>query len=219
MAFGLDEPALDGNIRRVLARVFDVSEPADLPVGEKTLWSLATDNLPKGQAGDYNQALMDLGATVCLPKNPRCLICPLMEICKARELGLQEQRPVLKPKKSTPHYVHAAAVIVERGRVLLARRPSKGLLGGLWEFPNARVDGEPAKDLAKALKTATHLKVKRKEAVGSVKHAYSHFSVTVHAFRAELISKPSTGNLKWVRLKELEDYPMGKVDRQIAQKL
>ena len=118
MAFGLDTPTLDGNLRRVFARVFDVSQPADAPQGEELLWSLAAEHLPKGKAGDYNQALMDLGATLCLPKNPRCLLCPVMDLCKARELGIQEKRPVLKPKKESPHYTQAAAVIhtdFERG--------------------------------------------------------------------------------------------------------
>jgi len=219
MAFGLDEPTLDGNIRRIFARVFDVSEPADAPTGEKILWRLVAKYLPKGEAGDYNQALMDLGAVICLPKNPHCLICPLMKLCKARKLGIQEKRPVLKPKKSTPHYVQVAAVIVQRGRVLLAKRPSKGLLGGMWEFPNVRVSGDPAKELAKAIQTATRLKVKRKEAMGIIRHAYTHFKVTVYAFRAELVSMSDDENLKWVKFDELEEYPMGKVDRQIANKI
>lgn len=219
MAFGMDEPTLDGNIRRVLARVFDVSEPADSPVGEKILWKLAAKHLPKSEASDYNQALMDLGAMICLPKNPRCLICPVMKLCKARQLGIQEQRPVVKPKKRIPHYVHAAAVIERNGRVLLAKRPSKGLLGGMWEFPNARVDGDPAKELAKAIKTAARLKVRRKEALEIVEHAYSHFGVTVHPFRCELVSMSENQNLKWVRVGELEDYPMGRIDRQIARQL
>ncbi len=219
MAFGLDEPTLDGNVRRVLTRLFDVSEPADSSAGERILWNLAAVHLPKGQAGDYNQALMDLGATICLPKNPRCLICPLMETCKARQLGIQEKRPVMKPKKETPHYVHVAAVIVRRGRVLLAKRPPKGLLGGMWEFPNARVNGDPARELVKAIETATRLKVRRKDAFGLVDHAYSHFSLTVHAFRADLVSMSKNENLKWVRVAELEDYPMGRIDRQIARQL
>jgi len=130
MAFGMDEPTLDANIRRVFARVFDISVPADSPSGEKALWKLAAEYLPKGKAGDSNQALMDLGATICLPKNPRCLICPLMELCEARIKGIQDQRPVLKRKKKAPHHILAAAVIIKNGRVLLAKRPSKGLLGG-----------------------------------------------------------------------------------------
>ena len=144
IAFKMDEPTLDGNLRRVFARLYDVTEFADSPTGEKILWGYAAQNLPKGKAGDYNQALMDLGATVCLPKNPRCLLCPLMTLCKARENGTQELRPVMKPKKQVPQYIHAAAVIVQRGRVLLSQRPVDGLLGGMWEFPNARVGENPA---------------------------------------------------------------------------
>jgi A/G-specific adenine glycosylase len=219
MAFKMDEPTLDGNLRRVFSRVYDVSEFADSPAGEKILWELAAENLPKGQAGDYNQALMDLGATICLPKNPRCLLCPLMEICKARENGTQDLRPVLKPKKLVPQYVNAAAVIVERRRVLLSQRPATGLLGGMWEFPNARIEEDPESELVKVINAAYRLKVKRKEALGIVQHAYTHFKVTVHAFRCESISIPKDKNLKWVKLAELNEYPMGKIDRQIAGKL
>jgi len=219
MAFGMDAPTLDGNLRRVFARLFDVNEFADSPVGEKILWDLAAQNLPKGQAGDYNQALMDLGATICLPKNPRCLLCPLMEICEARKNGTQDLRPVLKAKKVSPQYIHAAAVIIQRGRVLLAQRPADGLLGGMWEFPNGRVNADPAKELTKVLNVAYSLKVKKKEALGVIQHVYTHFKVTVHAFACDPVSIPKNKNLKWIRIIELNDYPMGKVDRQIANKI
>jgi A/G-specific adenine glycosylase len=222
IAFGMDVSALDGNIKRVYSRIFDIDEPVDSPPGEKILWQLADKNLPKGHAGDYNQALMDLGATICVPRNPRCLICPVMKLCKARQNGTQDLRPVMKPKKELPHYVHAAGVIIERKKVLLAQRPSKGLLGGMWEFPNGRVDGDPAKRLPKALKTGykLRLRVKREalknESLGIVQHAYTHFKVTVHVFLCELASMPEGTNLKWVPLKDLDQYPMGKIDRQIA---
>lgn len=219
IAFKMDEPTLDGNIRRVFARLYDVTEFADSPAGEKILWEYAARNLPKGKAGDYNQALMDLGATICLPKNPRCTLCPLMKICKAREHGTQELRPVLKPKKQGPHYVHAAAVIVRRGRVLLSQRPPDGLLGGMWEFPNARVGEDPARELEKALKTTTKLHVKKAAELVIVNHVYSHFRVTVHAFRCKAVSIPKRKNLRWAKLSELGDFPMGKVDRRIADKL
>jgi len=238
VVFGMDEPALDGNLKRVYARLFDVGEPVDSSEGEKILWGLARDNLPKGRAGDYNQALMDLGATICLPRNPRCLICPLMQVCKARENGTQEQRPVMKPKKDIPHYVHVAGVFVAqidnlRYKVLLAQRPSKGLLGGMWEFPNGRVvpkgdvDGDPAKELVKLLKTEYNLRLRVKrspgvrkiESIGIFRHAYTHFKVTIHAFECELLSMSKNENLKWIPLKDLGNYPMGKVDRQIAQKI
>lgn len=220
IAFGMDVAALDGNIKRVYARIFDVEVPVDSPAGEKILWELADKHLPKGHAGDYNQALMDLGATICVPKNPRCLICPVMKLCTARQNGTQNLRPVKMPKKEVPHYVHAAAVIVRRGKVLLAQRPSEGLLGGMWEFPNGRVNGDPAASLPKALKTGYKLvlRTKRKpQALGIVEHGYSHFSVTVHVFPSELISMPGETNLRWVSLNKLQEHPMGKIDRQIAK--
>jgi A/G-specific adenine glycosylase len=126
---------------------------------------------------------------------------------------------VLKPKKISPQYVHAAGVIIQRGRVLLAQRPADGLLGGMWEFPNGRVNADPAKELTKVLNAAYRLKIKRKEALGIIQHAYTHFKVTEHVFLCDSTPIPKNRNLKWVRLAELDDYPMGKVDRQIAQKI
>jgi A/G-specific adenine glycosylase len=135
---------------------------------------------------------------------------------------------VKSPKKEVPHYVHAAAVIIQRGRVLLAQRPSQGLLGGMWEFPNGRVDGDPAAGLPKALRIAYKLKVKiqsrisiasagrAKISLGIVEHGYSHFRVTVHPFLCELISSQGETNLRWVSLNKLDEYPMGRIDRQIA---
>ncbi|HLF73452.1 MAG TPA: A/G-specific adenine glycosylase [Anaerolineales bacterium] len=243
IAFGLDVSALDGNIKRVYARIFDLTEPVDSPQGEKILWNLADRHLPKGQAGDYNQALMDLGALICVPKNPRCLICPAKRLCKARQNGTQEQRPVKRPKKAVPHYIQVAGVIVRQidnppsREVLLAQRPSQGLLGGMWEFPNGRVsvqagaNGSPARELSKVLKTGYRLHVRAEprrsrkrradepEALAVVQHAYTHFRVTVHAFLCELLSTPEGPDLKWVALDELEEYPMGRIDRQIAQSL
>ena len=225
--FGMDEPALDGNLKRVYARLFDVSEPVDSHAGEKTLWKLARENLPKGKAADFNQALMDLGALICLPKNPRCSICPVMKDCQARRQGTQAARPVRKPKKAVPHYVQAAAVVVVQvdnlHKVLLAQRPSNGLLGGMWEFPNGRVapGRDPARDLAKVIRSAYSLRLgaKRKVTLGVFRHAYTHFKVTVHAFACDADSISEFQNMKWVALQDLDDYPMGRIDRQIAQAL
>lgn len=229
MAFGMNVAALDGNIKRVYARIFDVAEPVDTPAGDKLLWDLAEKYLPSQDAGDYNQALMDLGATICIPRNPRCLICPVMTLCKARENGTQNLRPVKAPKKAVPHHIHAAGVIVRRidnlprAEVLLAKRPSRGLLGGMWEFPNGRVTGDPLEGLAEALKTGYNLQLRVKRgnvsALGVVQHGYSHFSVSVYAYLCELKEEPAAENLKWIPLKKLDDYPMGRIDRQIASLL
>ncbi|MFN8402290.1 MAG: A/G-specific adenine glycosylase [Anaerolineales bacterium] len=111
--FGMDEPALDGNLKRVYARLFDVKMPVNSTEGEKLLWKIARENLPKGKAADFNQALMDLGAMVCLPKNPRCGVCPIAGDCKAKKRAFNICGPVKMAKKIVPHYVHVAVVVVE----------------------------------------------------------------------------------------------------------
>ncbi|MFZ5880708.1 MAG: NUDIX domain-containing protein [Chloroflexota bacterium] len=103
--------------------------------------------------------------------------------------------------------------------VLLAKRPSDGLLGGMWEFPNGPVTGNPAWELGQAMRTGYGLKFQTREPLAVIKHAYTHFKITVHAFRVEAAHIPNDKKLKWVPISELENYPMGKVDRQIARKL
>jgi A/G-specific adenine glycosylase len=226
LAFGLDEPALDGNLRRVLARLFNVDIPARSTQGERRLWELAAEHLPSSRAADYNQALMDLGATICTPRNPDCPRCPLAEDCRARQLGLQEERPVLSEKRSQPHYIVTAAVIHKRGRVLIAQRPAHGLLGGLWEFPGGKL--QPGEDLASCLQREILEELGVRVLVGGwlgvYRHAYTHFRVTLHAFECTLAngSRPQLREhaaLKWVAPAELPNYPMGKIDRLIASKL
>jgi A/G-specific adenine glycosylase len=228
IAFGLDEPALDGNIRRVLARLFDVTEPARSPEGERRLWGLAAEHLPPGRAGEYNQALMDLGATVCTPRNPDCLRCPVAEFCQARLLGVQEQRPVEKPKPVIPHYIVTAAIVQRNGAeniVLIAQRPANGLLGGLWEFPGGKVqDGEDLPTcLRREIREELGAEISVSEPMGIYRHAYTHFRVTLHAFRCKLVGGEPTpievADVRWVTPEALADYPMGKIDRQIARKL
>lgn len=222
IAFGLDLPALDGNVRRVLARAFNLVTPIDSRAGEMALLKLAIKHLPEGRAGEFNQALMDLGSQVCVPRNPRCSACPVRGLCRARKLGVQGRRPVRKARKPVPHHVMTAAVIASRGRVALSKRPSKGLLGGMWEFPKWRVAGRPRPALQKAIQKTYRLKVRRVEALAVVHHAYSHFTVAVHPFACQLvsrISKPGREDWHWVRVNELADYPMGKIDRQIARAL
>lgn len=219
IAFNQDVATLDGNLRRVFSRVFDVSQPADSPAGEETLWRLAQEHLPQGRAGDYSQALMDLGASICTPKKPLCLLCPLAELCRARELGVQEQRPILKPKAAVPHKTKAAAVILRDGCTLLSQRPAKGLLGSLWEFPASFVDEDSPEALVAALETEYKLRVRPLARLGEFRHAYTHFTLTESAWSCELIEKAESESMRWVPLAELKNYPMGKVDRAIAKML
>lgn len=226
IAFGLDEVALDGNIRRVLARVFNVTQAARSAEGESRLMELALAYLPMGQAGDYNQGLMDLGAAICTPRAPDCRHCPLADMCQSLEMGVVEQRPVTKDKTVKPHYTVTAAVICRDGKVLIAQRPLDGLLGGLWEFPGGKQ--KPGESLESSLQREIRedlgVDIQVGGALGVYRHAYTHFRITLHAFGCMMFNGDEpfplqVMDVRWVFLKELASYPMGKIDRQIASRL
>ena len=225
IAFGKDEPVLDGNIRRVLARFFDVQEPARSAAGEKHLWQLAEDHLPPGRAGEYNQALMELGALICTPRHPRCDACPISTSCLAYSLGVQSERPVKVSKPHLPHHVVSSAIIQKNQRVLIAQRPPDGLLGGMWEFQGGKL--EPGENLVTGLKREICEELGTDIVVGApfgvYRHAYTHFRITLHAFLCELNSSlPRTlfhTQIAWSTAASLQDYPMGKIDRQISNAL
>ena len=226
IAFGKDEALVDGNVKRVYARLFQVTEPVNTPAGEKEIWSLAEAHLPPGQAGDYNQALMDLGATICLPRQPRCAICPLAGDCLARKNKLADQLPVKKQKNRSPHHTVTAAILYgEDGKVLIAQRPSDALLGSLWEFPGGKQ--EPGEDLKACLKREIleelQCTIKIGDLLGTFKHTYTHFKVTLHAFHCQLEKGSPFPHyhqaVRWVTIDDLDQYPMGKIDRMISQQL
>ena len=225
IAFGKDEPALDANIRRVLARVFNVAVPARSPEGERILWGLARDVLPSGAAGDFNQALMDLGSSICTPRAPACLLCPIEAGCQARALGVQEARPVLEARQAVPHYTVTAAVIQSGGQVLIARRPSNGLLGGMWEFPGGKVEqGETLPEcLRREILEELGVSIEVGAPFGVYQHGYTHFKVTLHAFCCQVLEgEPQAlhaSEVRWVPPEALGTFPMGKIDRQISARI
>jgi A/G-specific adenine glycosylase len=221
IAFKVDEPTMDGNIRRVFARLFDIRESVDTPSGERILWSLVEAELPKGRAGDFNQALMDLGAILCTPQNPGCEQCPLLNICQARVNGVQAERPILKAKPVQPQFTYVGAIIREGDSYLLVKRPSRGLLGGMWEFPNDRVVNEETnqeKNLESLMAEKFGVGVEIISKQGIFRHAYTHFRLILHAYNCKLSGDNlAVPDLCWVPSVELLNYPMGKVARQISR--
>lgn len=225
MAFGQDAATLDGNLKRIFARLYDFDQPVDTPAAEKCLWMWVEVQLPVGRAGEYNQALMDLGAMICLPRKPRCPICPLTGFCLSRQRGTQALRPVKRPKREIPHLSVTAAVLSREGKYLLAKRPAKGLLGSLWEFPGGKV--EPGESLPQALQREIYEELGASVDVGGeigvFKHAYTHFRITLHAFICSLRAgepRPlEAQEIAWISPEDMDKYPMGKVDRLIARRL
>jgi A/G-specific adenine glycosylase len=225
LAFSKNEAALDANIRRVLARIFTISLPLGTPDCEKLLAQLAKENLPQGKAGDFNQAMMDLGSSICRPRNPNCPVCPLSKICIAQKEGTQNSLPVRKKVSSIPMVTVTAAIILKRGAALITQRPSHGLLGGMWEFPGGKLEHAETRAacLQREIKEELGAKIIVREPLGIFYHRYSHFQVELHAFFCDLNgSKPKPLQVKalqWVKLADLQSYPMGKVDRMISRQL
>ncbi len=229
LAFGQAEPILDGNVKRVLARLWDMDRSIDETATTNELWRLAGEIVratPAGKAGEVNEGLMELGGLVCTPQNPRCLLCPLADLCQAARNGTQSERPVRTPRKRTPHYQVAAAVIWEdaplQGRLLIAQRPQKGMLGGLWEFPGGKQEPEDA-DLPATLRREIQEEMAVEIAVGApittVQHAYTHFSITLHAFHARIVSGTPQAigcdDWRWTTLDSLDEYPFPVTDQKI----
>jgi A/G-specific adenine glycosylase len=226
IAFGLDASVVDGNVIRVLARLFDIDDDVRSAGTKRALWDIAGEILPQGRAGAWNQGLMELGQRICTPRGPRCELCPAAPFCEARKLGIQEERPVKSPKKRVPHYDVTAGVIrgVD-GRILIAQRPLDGMLGGLWEFPGGK--REPGESLAACLRREVEEELAIRVNVGPqiavVKHAYSHFRITLYAFACEHSGGEAkavgAADFAWVTPDEFERYAFPVTDQQIIAAL
>lgn len=181
IAFGRRAAVVDGNVARVLSRLFAIDDDVKSARGSARLWRLAEDLVPESDAspGDWNQALMELGATVCVPREPRCGECPVSQLCAGRAEGRAQDLPRAKPK-SKPKVVQRVAVVLVSGKaVLLARRRPNVLFGGLWEAPSASA-GLPA------LAALLCLDVRALEPVGEVVHVLSHRRMHVQVVRGRL---------------------------------
>lgn len=217
IAFGRAEPLVDGNVRRVFARWTDQPAPADAD-----LWALAGALAPGERPGDLNQALMELGATVCTPRAPRCGACPVAAWCAARAAGTQEERPARKKTKPTPHEDTAVAVVERAGRMLLVRRPADARLGGMWAFPQAVL--LPGESLAggaeRAAREWTGVEVRAGEAVAVVPHAFTHVRATYRAVRCTVVSgeprEVACEAWAWLSTEELDGYALPVAQRKIA---
>jgi A/G-specific adenine glycosylase len=216
-AFHKEAPILDGNAKRVLSRLFAVSSNLMRGETERLLWKISESMIPKGFSSPFNQALMDLGAMVCTPKEPDCDRCPLHRFCIGRASGEPERFPTKRLKRSVPHVESVSAVIKKDGKVLLYRRPPAGLLGGLWEFPNWRIEGKQRSRsrLRNSVKKETGLNVNVNESIGPFHQTYSHFKLTLYVFRCQHLDGKGTG--KWVPMRKLHLLPMSRIHRRIAE--
>lgn len=226
IAFDRDHPVLDGNVTRVLCRLLlEVGDVRSSAVKTRFI-AVAQRLLPPGEAGDFNQAMMELGARLCTPRRPQCQECPVSVHCRARhELEDPAALPVRAPRRARPHYQVAAGLIWREGELLVAQRPPEGMLGGMWEFPGGKQEaGETLQEcLAREIREELDVQIEVHGHLVSVDHAYTHFSITLHAFEARYQSGTpralGCAAWRWIRPAQLDELALPRADRRIVEHL
>jgi A/G-specific adenine glycosylase len=226
IAFSQPYGVLDGNVIRVLTRLACISDEASSAKTKRVLQKLSDDLVAPDAPGAFNQAMMELGATVCTPQNPRCDVCPVLKRCGARATDKVAFFPVLKKKDPVPHYDIAVGILEnETGELLIQRRPEEGLLGGLWEFPGGkRESDEPLHaTCVREFREEFGVEVIIDRPVMTLSHAYSHFKITLHAFkcriRSGIPSSRSNLSLRWVAIDALNAFAFPRANRKLIDRL
>ncbi len=214
--------AIDGNNFRVLARILAMPLSFSKQSDRKKLSAAASALLDPKRPGEFNRALMRLGATVCLPQNPKCSVCPVRLFCEAYITKQVEQLPLPRRKLNRPHFQVAAGIIWKDGKILIAQRKPEGFLGGLWEFPGGkRKPREPLSEACRReIREETGVAVRVGSLAQKIRHGYSHFTVTLSIFQCFYQKGPPRAlgcqRVKWVRPKDLVRYPFPKANQKIV---
>lgn len=220
IAFARPLAAVDGNVKRVLARAFALEDEVDRPAGARAIQSYADSLLDRDDPGAFNQAVMELGALVCRPQDPDCPSCPIIEHCHAYADGAPEAYPKKSRRRAVPTAAIAVGVVDRGGRVLITRRADSAMLGGLWEFPGGKIrDGESAAAACRReIREETGLDVRVVERVTTVRHAYSHLKVEIDVFRcvhrAGRVRLRGPVDHKWILLEETAQYAFPKANHK-----
>ena len=218
IAFGVPATVVDGNVERVVARLFNIRDA--LPAAKKPMRQMAATLTPKKRAGDFAQAMMDLGATICTPKRPACERCPFTRSCQARVVGDPENLPVKAPKKEKPTRRGTAFWTVrEDGAVLIRKRPPKGLLGGMMEVPSTQwvpddVEQARAQRSREAMLAQAPAKAEWKKRQGEVRHTFTHFHLVLDLYEGT-VTRDDTAAGEWVQVAELGNYALPTVMKKV----
>lgn len=213
LAYGRREPAVDGNVMRVMARLFSLRDDIAKAATRVKIEALVRHLLPPAAPGTFNESLMELGALICTPRNPACLICPLLAECQAQKAGIHDQLPVKRRKPQIKSVSLVCGVIVRQGRVLVCRRPDRGLLAGMWEFPNT--------EHTEVSRLLPELGIAWGKRLGSVPHVFSHVKWLVHVYSGEVRGRLGHEVLppgyKWVRPADLDAYAFPRVFHKVRE--
>jgi A/G-specific adenine glycosylase len=225
LAFQEDCAAVDGNVMRVLARLFAIESDTRKPAARREFQRIADALLPVGKAAAFNEAIMELGALICKPRNPDCAACPIRRYCRAYREGRVNELPARSTKPDVPHHHIAIGVVYKADKILIALRPAEGLLGNLWEFPGGKckADESLAECCRREIFEETGLTVEVGKQFSIVRHSYSHFRITLHAFLCRYVSgaakAQSSQQVRWVKLSALNEYAFPRANKKIIADL
>jgi A/G-specific adenine glycosylase len=225
IAFEEPVPVVDGNVLRVFTRFWGIFEDIKQPKVRLLLFEKLKPYIQTCKPSDFNQAIMELGALICKPKSPTCLICPLQSECLAYQTQAVHLLPVKSKADPVPHYTIAVGVIWKDGDILIGKRKTEQMLGGLWEFPGGKQqENETLEDTVKReVYEETSLDIRVLNKLTVVKHAYSHFKITLHAYTCAYISGTPTPNstdeLRWVKPDTLLNLPFPKANIHIIKEI
>jgi A/G-specific adenine glycosylase len=225
IAFNEPYAAVDGNIKRVVARLFLMDAPINDAKSAKLFQQRADELLDSTAPGLFNQAMMELGATVCRPKSPTCLICPVNTFCEAFRTARQDEFPQRRETKPVPEHHIAVGVIYRGNEVLITQRQFDGLLGGLWEFPGGQVEADETAETAcvRHIAEVVNLSVRNIKYLTRVRHAFTHFKIVVDVFTCNYQSGEVVLNgprdAKWIEVAALDDYPLPRATHKFLDKL
>ena len=225
IAFHRAAAVVDGNVVRVVARLLDEGRDVGRAAVRARIEATADHLLDPSRPGDWNQAMMDLGATLCAPKAPRCDACPLAFACAGRASGRAPRLPRKRRKAPIPRVEIAAGLVWKSGRLLIARRPSEGFLGGLWEFPGGKREQGESLEAAcvREVREETGLRVRVVAPFLSVDHAFTHFRIRLSTFHCRVLGGrlAPRGCLdpQFVRLDDLSAYAFPRANGRILEAL
>lgn len=220
IAFDRPYAVVDGNVKRVVARLFLVDSPVNQSGAAKTFQAKADSLLDNNAPGRFNQAMMELGSKICRPKSPLCVVCPVSEHCGAFRTARQDELPLRIKSKPAPEYHIAVGVVYKENCVLITQRKADGLLGGLWEFPGGKVKSDETAEAAcvREIHEEVGLSVENVEFLTRVKHAYSHFRIIVDVFcchyHAGEVILNGPVDYRWIRLDEIDQYPFPRANHK-----
>ena len=227
IAFNRPHGVLDGNVIRVLSRVTCNSDDTTRTKTRRLLQDLSNSLVAPDNPGDFNQAMMELGATRCTPKAPSCESCPISMYCCAFGTSSVELFPVAKKKTPVPHHNIAVGILTDNnGRLLISKRPVTQMLGGMWEFPCEQQKNNESLEstITRHFIKKYGLSIEINHLAHVLRHAYSHFKITVHAFACSLLTNneiffDGDSDAKWVSLMELDDFAFHRAHRKLIENL